>query len=149
MVPSRTRSIRHLRSVLVCPLLLLTAYASNEVCLTPVESHSVTPSATSESSGHIGTLARWGGTLIEIRHRKDNTDLEILAYPLNDCGRPRVGATHRGRFILVYPGFLEAADYRTGQKLSAIGLIIGIRRRLNIGIGGGNGGVFGEIGVVF
>jgi len=142
MAPSRTRSIRYLRSALVCSPLLLT-------------------------------------------HRKDNTDLKILAYPLDDCGRPRIGATHRGRFILVYPGFLETADYRTGQKLSAISRIIGVRRGrigdtdysfpllesykiypwldrqtsdpyarpgvngVNIGIGGGNGDVFGEIGIVF
>jgi len=118
--------MRRLRFSIVCPLLLLASCASS-VCLTPTGGPSITPSAVSATRGHVGTLTQWGGTLIGTRHRKDNTEFEVIAYPLDDCGRPRAGSKPTGRFIIVYPGFLETTNHRIGQEISVTGRIIGIR----------------------
>ena len=162
--------------------LLLSGCASSG-CRAPAASDpSLTPSAVAATGGHIGKLAQWGGTLVEARHLADSTELEVVAYPLDGCGRPRIGSEQTGRFIIVYPGFLETLDYRPDQKVSAIGRITGTRAGrfgdidyrfpllqthqvsrwsdpqaggdysrpwINIGIGGGSGGIFGGVGVVF
>jgi outer membrane lipoprotein len=89
---------------------------------------SVTASMVSDTGSHVGKLVQWGGTLVETRHLKDSTDLEVIAYPLDGCGRPRIGSGQTGRFIIVHPGFLETTDYPAGGKVSAIGRITGIRK---------------------
>lgn len=168
--------------LIVCPL-LLAAGCAGDSCLRPVSVPAVTPSVVSASGGHVGKPTQWGGTLIESHHLKDHTELEVVAYPLDDCGRPRIDSNQTGRFIIVYPGFLETADYRTGRAVSATGRMVGVRKGrlgeveysfpllesykvhlwpekqaheghpsrpwINLGIGGGDGGVFGGIGVIF
>lgn len=118
--------MRHLGLLIPCLLLLLTGCAG-DLCLTSVGT-SLTPAAVSTAGDPVGASAQWGGTLIETRHRKDNTEFEVIAYPLDDCGRPRAGSEQTGRFIILYPGFLETTDYRIGQAVSATGRIVGIRR---------------------
>jgi outer membrane lipoprotein len=173
--------MRQLAILVVFVGLFLTGCASSG-CRTPVGDPSVTPSAVSATGSHLGESAQWGGVLVEARHVRDSTELEVVAYPLDDCGRPETGSGQSGRFIIIHPGFLETADFRTDQRISAAGRITGIRngrvgdvgyrfpllesykvrlwpdRRaegyysqpwINIGFGGGSGGVFGGVGVIF
>jgi len=168
-------------SLFLLALLFLASCASN-VCLPPVGTPSLTPSVVSATGDHVGKSIQWGGILIETRHLKEHTELELIAYPLDSCGRPRTGAEQIGRFIIVHPGFLDTTDYQIGRTVSATGRITGIRKgrlgnadygfpllesykihpwpdqqtranyprpRINIGIGGGDGDVFGGVGVIF
>ncbi|WP_133513102.1 Slp family lipoprotein [Candidatus Thiosymbion oneisti] len=173
--------MRHTSFSIVCSLLLLASCASN-LCLPPVGTPSITPSVVSATGDHVGKPIQWGGILIETRHFKEHTELELIAYPLDSCGRPRTGAEQTGRFIIIHPGFLDTTDYQIGRTVSATGRITGIRTGrlgnadygfpllesykvhlwpdqqtrsnysrpwINIGIGGGDGDVFGGVGVVF
>lgn len=174
--------MRHFVFSIALAFLLPAGCASNS-CRIPVSGDpSVTPSVVSATGAHVGEPAQWGGTLVEARHLKDSTELEVVAYPLDSCGRPRTGSGRTGRFIIVYPGFLETIDYSIGGRVGATGRIMGIREGrlgdadysfpllesykvrqwpdrqagglysypwLNIGIGGGSGGVYGGVGVVF
>lgn len=63
---------------------------------------------------HVGKSTQWGGALIEARHLKGTTELEVVAYPLDKRGRPRTGSGRVGRFVIVRPRFLDTADYETG-----------------------------------
>lgn len=93
----------------------------------PAGVSTLSPSSVSAVSTHEGELVRWGGILIEARNLKTSTELEVIGYPLDQCGRPRTDSAQVGRFIIVRPSFLEIADYRTGSQVSATGRIAGIR----------------------
>ena len=108
-------------------LSLLLAGCAGTECRAPAGVSTLSPSSVSAVSTHEGELVRWGGILIEARNLKTSTELEVIGYPLDECGRPRTDSAQVGRFIIVRPGFLEIADYRTGSQVSATGRIAGIR----------------------
>ena len=63
----------------------------------------------------------WGGQIVAVENRRDVTELEILAYPLDGDGRPDTSAPSLGRFVAVRPGFLDPADYAPGRLVTARG----------------------------
>lgn len=61
-------------------------------------------------------------------NQRDTSELEVLAYPLGNDGRPDTGAPSTGRFIAVRPGFLEPADYRPGRLVTVSGPVLSVRQ---------------------
>jgi outer membrane lipoprotein len=96
-------------------------------CRAPVGDRSLTPALVAGRDAVVRDWLTWGGTLVRTRHREDATELELVAYPLTDCGRPRIDAPSIGRFIVIIPGYLETADLMPGQPLTATGRLLGIR----------------------
>lgn len=72
-----------------------------------------------------GRSVRWGGTLVSTAHLREHTELTVLSYPLDACGRPRTRAEPQGRFLLRVPGFVETANRAPGSTLSAQGILSG------------------------
>jgi outer membrane lipoprotein len=107
-------------------ILLLTGCAGSQ-CRTQVGDPGLTPSLVSTTDGHIGEAVQWGGVLIASRNLQDSTELEVMGYPLDSCGRPLTDSSPVGRFVMVRPGFLETTDFESGRRLSATGRIIGVR----------------------
>ena len=106
------------------PALLLSACATSpqvtsdaERGITPTESLSL---ELSESA----TPLQWGGVIVETRNLSEATELQVLAYPLSNSGRPEVSDSPSGRFIVQNPGYLEAVDYRKGRQVTATGRLI-------------------------
>lgn len=66
----------------------------------------------------------WGGMIVDARNLADRTQLEVLAYPLDDRNRPDRDAKPTGRFLAVHPGYLETADYKEGRLVTVIGTIV-------------------------
>ncbi len=82
----------------------------------------ITPEqAVSQEIGETSTPLQWGGVIMETRNLSEATELQVLAYPLNDDGRPDVSEPPTGRFIAQQPGYLESADYRKGRQVTATG----------------------------
>lgn len=96
-------------------------------CAPPPGNAGLTPAQVAATGGHTGERLRWGGTLATARNLADSTELEVVGYPLDRCGEPRTGAQPTGRFIVIKPGYLETADRPSGSRLSATGLITGVR----------------------
>lgn len=98
-------------------------------CTPQVGSPDLTPArvAATGVEARTGQLQRWGGTLVATRNLTDSTELEVISYPLNRCGRPRAGAQPTGRFLVESRGFLEPMDYRPGRQVTATGLISQVR----------------------
>ena len=117
--------------VIVVPALCLLALAAcatgADNCRTPIGDRSMTPDRVATGPERVGQAITWGGTLIQSRNQKDATELEILAYPLDDCGRPRTDRDSTGRFIALRPGYLETADLRPGRAITASGRILAVR----------------------
>lgn len=63
----------------------------------------------------------WGGQIVAVENRRDTTELEILAYPLDRDGRPDTSAASLGRFIAIRSGFVDPADYAAGRLVTARG----------------------------
>lgn len=70
----------------------------------------------------------WGGMVMEVRNYERHTEIEMLAYPLDDKQRPMLELADHGRFIALLPGYVEAAELPAGRFLSLIGRITGERR---------------------
>jgi len=106
---------------------MLLAGCAGQTCYAPVGNPNVTPSAVAATGGHVGEPVQWGGILVETRNLKDRTELDVVGYPLDKCGRPQTGAGQTGRFVIVRPGFLETTDYRGGRRVTSTGRITGVR----------------------
>ncbi len=72
-----------------------------------------------------GQVLTWGGSIVSIKNLKDRTLLEVMAYPLNSDGKPRLDRQSQGRFIADYKGFLEPAEYQVGRLVTVTGPMLG------------------------
>jgi outer membrane lipoprotein len=109
--------------------LLLTACATTP----PIEMAGVDPTLTpdkalSDIDAARGKRVAWGGAIVNTKNLKDTTEIEVLGYPLAKDGRPDLRAGPQHRFLLVRQGYLEAADYRNGRLVSAVGAVNGTRK---------------------
>lgn len=116
-------------SLVVGALILLLGGCATDTgqCRRPAGDRGLTPAMAAASGAHLGERVTWGGTLVEVRNLERDTELEVIGMPLGDCGRPRTGSASAGRFIVIRPGYLEAADLRPGTPVTATGEIIGTR----------------------
>ena len=69
----------------------------------------------------------WGGMLIDVKNFEKHSEIEILAYPLDDKQQPMLERADQGRFILLVPGYAEGEDFRPGRFVSVLGSITGGR----------------------
>lgn len=74
-------------------------------------------------SRYTGTLVIWGGKIINVTNKRNETYLEILELPLSHGGKPIDNDNSEGRFIAVYKGFLDPAIYSPGRKITLAGHI--------------------------
>ena len=72
-----------------------------------------------------GAIVIWGGKIIKTLNRKHGTEILVLQTPLNWRERPEGEESSRGRFIAKSPGYLDAAVYRAGRKVTVAGEVSG------------------------
>jgi outer membrane lipoprotein len=96
-------------------------------CRVPVGYPALTPAAAAADSTAVGQRTTWGGTLVEARNLAETTELEMIGYPLNTCGRPLRDEDPIGRFIILRTGYLETATLRPGDAITATGTIVATR----------------------
>ena len=70
----------------------------------------------------------WGGTLLSGTNFKDSTELEILAYPLDDYSEPIENSKSFGRFIAIDSGYLELGEYAKDRQVSFVGQLVELRK---------------------
>jgi len=76
-----------------------------------------------------GQPVRWGGTIIAVRNHPDNTEIEVLARPLDAVGAPRAGSEGQGRFMARVGSFLDPAEFGVDRELTVVGPITGTETR--------------------
>ena len=69
----------------------------------------------------------WGGSVIAVRNFPDHSEIEILAYPLDSSQRPLVNAQPAGRFIALFPGYVEPFNFPGGSLITISGQLNGSR----------------------
>lgn len=77
------------------------------------------------ASGEARSAVHWGGQIVMVKNLRDRTLVEVLAFPLDGNGRPRLDRPPEGRFIVERPGFLEPHDYASNRLLEVRGQLNG------------------------
>lgn len=116
------------------PRLLLTLTALLGACAgapafdTAGVDRTLTPVMAAADASARGRCVQWGGVIVAASNLSDSTQLEVLAYPLNDSGMPDPKREALGRFLLLRPGYLETVDFAPGRAVTAVGAIQETRR---------------------
>lgn len=86
--------------------------------------HRITPQQAANNIGLVqNKTVAWGGIIVAARNLANQTQLEVLSYPLNEHGRPQREAKAGGRFIALHPGYLELANYAEGRFVTMTGTV--------------------------
>lgn len=80
---------------------------------------------TPERFANAGVI--WGGRIVNVENFADQSEIELLAYPLDGSQRPKVDDTGNGRFIVQMPGYVERLDYPPGAMMTVTGHLAGTR----------------------
>ncbi|MBL3529171.1 MAG: Slp family lipoprotein [gamma proteobacterium endosymbiont of Lamellibrachia anaximandri] len=120
-----TKYFKHIFFVTLC--LFLAACAAPQT-RAPAGDRSVTPKQIAEKNQSFGASpVEWGGVIMELRNLQSSSELEVIAYPLQENGKPDLDASPTGRFIAVTPGYLESVDYSKGRQVTISGPVSEIR----------------------
>lgn len=68
-----------------------------------------------------GRTVVWGGRVLEVANLESGTELLVLAYPLTSGNVPRIESPAVGRFVAVYPGYLETQDFAPMRHVTLAG----------------------------
>jgi outer membrane lipoprotein len=121
-------SFRSLRWLV--PLVALTLSACAPAPIYKVAPGTITalPAQVAQSPEQFGKgEVIWGGSVISVRNFPDHSEVEILAYPLDSSQRPQPNAHASGRFIAMYPGYIEPFNYPGGALITISGQLNGSR----------------------
>ena len=70
------------------------------------------------------------GEIVSLDSLKDSTVIEVVSRDMSRSGRPIVDSDNtQGRFLAVFRGFLDPANYSEGREITVIGLLSGIREQ--------------------
>ncbi len=70
---------------------------------------------------NIDKLVLWGGIILQTTNLEEASQIEMLAYPLNNSQQPITETRARGRFIIQHQDILDPATYAQGRKLTVLG----------------------------
>ena len=73
---------------------------------------------------------RWGGVIVDVQNEENFSLVQILYYPLNYYGRPKLDQTNQGRFVVKSPEFLDPAIYTKDSEITVAGTLKGETERL-------------------
>ena len=68
---------------------------------------------------------RWGGVVIDVENEQNFSLVQVLYYPLNSYGRPRLDKPNDGRFLIKSPDFLDPAVYTKNTEITVAGTLKG------------------------
>jgi outer membrane lipoprotein len=68
---------------------------------------------------------RWGGVVIDVENEQNYSLVQVLYYPLNNYGRPRLDKPNEGRFLIKSPEFLDPAVYTKDTEITVAGTLKG------------------------
>jgi outer membrane lipoprotein len=78
-----------------------------------------------EPMRYRGEIVVLGGVILAAKNLEQGTELEILQKPLSRMDEPKDVDISHGRFIALYPGYLETTVYKKGRKVTIVGEVYG------------------------
>ena len=111
-----------LRLVSSLTILLLTGCTSLPAFDTSQLDLSLTPeNSIDKKHSKLGKHVLWGGVILATKNLKTDTQIEVLAYPLDSRHVPLKEQNPSGRFIILQAGYLESANYAQGRLVTVTG----------------------------
>jgi outer membrane lipoprotein len=74
-----------------------------------------------------GKNVLWSGVIISSVNLKEGTIIEVVQKPADRRGKPKDVDESEGRFLALYPGYLDVAIYNGGRKVTVAGEVQGKR----------------------
>ncbi|SFI28752.1 outer membrane lipoprotein [Nitrosomonas sp. Nm34] len=71
------------------------------------------------------TLVRWGGVIADVKNDENFSWMEVIFYPLDYYGRPKINKPSEGRFVIKSPEFLDPKNYAKNREIITVGVIEG------------------------
>lgn len=78
-----------------------------------------------DPDAHKGETVLWSGVIISSVNLKEGTMIEVLQRPADMQGRPKDVDESEGRFLALYPAYLDVAIYNGGRKVTVAGEVKG------------------------
>lgn len=107
--------------------LVLASCASGPDFQAPAETRDLTPKQAAQAAEVQGETVVWGGVIVESANLENQTQIEVLSYPLDSSLRPDTDASPTGRFLVLQEGYLETVDYAQGKHLTIKGELTELR----------------------
>lgn len=74
-------------------------------------------------SAHRGTRVRWGGVIVSVENKTDETWIQVLELKLSRSGQPKRQSPSDGRFLMRAKGFLDPAVYAKDVEITVVGTL--------------------------
>jgi len=81
--------------------------------------------ARDDISAHRGTPVRWGGVIVSVENKDNETWIEVLEHKLSRFGEPKRYSPSAGRFLIRVSRFLDPLLYTKGREITVIGILEG------------------------
>jgi len=78
-----------------------------------------------DADSYKNTMVRWGGVIIGLENKDNQSTLRVMFYPLDYYGRPDIDSSSEGYFVIKSPEPLDPNEYTEGRELVAVGVIEG------------------------
>ena len=85
--------------------------------------------ARDDVSAHTGMPVRWGGVIVSVENKDNETWIEVLELKLSRAGKPKRYSRSGGRFFVRVKGFLDPTVYAKGQEITVVGILEGDAER--------------------
>jgi len=82
-----------------------------------------------DPDAYKGRIFILGGTIVNVTNTDQGTYIEVLEKPLDSRGRPQYTDLSRGRFLVLYDGYLDTAVFSRGRQITVAGEVLGSRLR--------------------
>lgn len=69
----------------------------------------------------LGKPARWAGKIVGVQNKEKVSEIEVVAFPASENGRPLVGEESRGRFKAVVEGFVDPLVFEAERLITIVG----------------------------
>ena len=71
-----------------------------------------------------GQKARWGGLIVGVENKPNQTLIELAHFPLNHYGKPGTNGETSGRFKVQIDGFVDPIVFEEGRTATFLGTLI-------------------------
>ncbi len=76
-------------------------------------------------SAYQGKSLRWGGKIVMVSNQENESQAQLLYYPLNRYGKPSIRGESKGRFAISRTELLDPAIYKEGTEVTVAGVLSG------------------------
>jgi outer membrane lipoprotein len=86
--------------------------------------------ATNSSYTYLGTQVRWGGIIRSLHNEKGFTLVQVLAYELNNKGRPQTNTAPLGSFLVQASIPFDTVTYAKDREITVAGTVATLAQRV-------------------